>query len=61
MKEDFENVLLRPGRKRERNMFVRRATIAKERFARVPARIASELIALWEVDDRVSEAISKLC
>jgi len=57
VKEDFENVLLRPGRKIERHMFARRATIAKQRFARVPARIASEFIALWEVVDGVSGAI----
>ncbi len=41
---DLENVLLRLGRKREIEMFVRRAVIAKERFAKVPARMASELI-----------------
>ncbi len=46
MKEDFGDALLKSGRKRERHMFVKRATIAKERFARVPARIASEVIAL---------------
>lgn len=45
VKEDSEVGLLSLRRKSERLMFVKKATIAKDRFARVPARMASEVMA----------------
>jgi hypothetical protein len=45
VKEDSEVGLLGLGRKSERLIFVKKATIAKDRFARVPARMVSEVMA----------------